>query len=76
MDDKERQELRDFVGTLNRQPFTFKDVADAIYDKGYRRADIVRKETAREVLQTIYPFTDWTEEEYKANAKYFGVEVE
>lgn len=65
-----------------------REIAKQIYESGYRKADEVRKETAREILQKIKAFPrDWIhsyqkgaiilrEAEINQIATEFGVEVE
>lgn len=83
--DKEQKELREFVGGLNRQPFTFEDVADAIYNAGYRKEDEVRKETAKEILKRlkfIYKarakeYTNWDTNKVKAvTLEWLNLDIE
>ena len=61
----------------------YKDNAQLIYDAAYRRADEVRKETAKEILQEIasvfYAVGDvfeLTRQDIQELAEHYGVEVE
>lgn len=52
---------------------------EAIYEAGYRKADEVRKETAKEILQAVY--NEWFKSEtidlfVKNLAKKYGIEVD
>lgn len=49
---QEKAEMIKLIG--NVKPFYVETIAKALYDAGYRQADGVRKETAREILDMLY----------------------
>lgn len=84
---QEKAEMIKLIG--NVKPFYVETIAKALYDAGYRKVDDVRKEMAKEILQTLY------DECYEINnetgesmgnfvsdddilclAKHYGVEVD
>lgn len=82
------EEMIKLIG--NVKPFYVETIAKALYNAGYRKADEVRKETAREILQTLYDKCYEIDNEYDdigighivadddilCLAKHYGVEVE
>ena len=60
------------------------DAAKAIYDAGYRKADEVQKETAKEILQYVGDLYDDCDQRFRLKdyqwhknlCKKYGVEVE
>lgn len=49
---QEKAEIIKLIG--NVKPFYVETIAKALYDAGYRKVNDVRKETAKEILQTLY----------------------
>lgn len=49
---QEKAEMIKLIG--NVKPFYVETIAKALYDAGYRKVDDVRKEMAKEILQTLY----------------------
>lgn len=83
---QEKAEMIKLIG--NVKPFYVETIAKALYDAGYRKVDDVRKETAKEILQTLYDecseITDETgegvgyfviDDDILCLAKQYGVEV-
>lgn len=51
------------------------NIANVLYEKGYRKADDVRKETAKELYDKFFG-SGFTTEYLKSVMKEYGVEVE
>lgn len=84
---QEKAEMIKLIG--NVRPFYVETIAKALYDAGYRKVDDVRKETAKEILQTLYnecyEINDETgesmgdfvsDDDILCLAKHYGVEVD
>lgn len=84
---QEKAEMIKLIG--NVKPFYVETIAKALYDAGYRKVDDVRKETAKEILQTLYnecyEINDETgesmgdfvsDDDILCLAKHYGVEVD
>lgn len=72
----EIEDLARTLGVLQYKDFTYVDdeAEYLIDDCGYRQADIVRKETAKEILQEIWN-TGGTILSIQQLAKKYGVEI-
>lgn len=84
---QEKAEMIKLIG--NVKPFYVETIAKALYDAGYRKVDDVRKEMAKEILQTLYDecyeINDETgesmgnfvsDDDILCLAKHYGVEVD
>lgn len=84
---QEKAEMIKLIG--NVKPFYIETIAKALYDAGYRKVDDVRKEMAKEILQTLYDecyeINDETgesmgnfvsDDDILCLAKHYGVEVD
>ncbi len=84
-----KQEKAEMIKLIsNVKPFYVETIAKALYDAGYRKVNDVCKETAKEILQTLYDecfeITDETgegmgnfvsDDDILCLAKHYGVEV-
>lgn len=84
-----QEQIENMIGVMSASNNPFVDVpieimpqvAEALYNAGYRKIDEVRKETAKEVLQTIMDIIKksdcfLSQEVVRILAKNRGVEVE
>lgn len=84
---QEKAEMIKLIG--NVKPFYVETIAKALYDAGYRKVDDVRKEMAKEILQTLhdecYEINNETgesmgnfvsDDDILCLAKHYGVEVD
>lgn len=85
-----KQEKAEMIKLIdNVKPFYVETIAKASYDAGYRKVDDVRKEMAKEILQTLYDkcyeINDETgesmgnfvsDDDILCLAKHYGVEVD
>ena len=76
---KEIEEMADLIGH-NKYVRTSEQVACILFDAGYRKADEVRKETAKEILDKLLTIMPHGYEQVKAFVKVreeeYGVEVD
>lgn len=83
---QEKAEMIKLIG--NVKPFYVETIVKVLYDAGYRKVDDVHKETAKEILQTLYDecyeINDETgegmgnfvsDDDILCLAKHYGVEV-
>ena len=72
-------EMEDYIAT-ERTYRSSDEIASGLYDKGYRKADEVRKETAKEILQWLYNLRkggfSLNASEVRRIAKDHGIEVD
>ena len=51
-------------------------ITEILAEEGYRKADEVRKETAKEILQKLYKLTDYAKPTVIAVAEEYSIEIE
>lgn len=88
---QERNEIKDIMRLLDKcvslNPMHKSEVASVLYGNNYRKAEEIRKETAKEIMQCLYDkcyeiqnlrecVAHITPLDILQLAKYYGVEVE